>query len=93
MIANNGNAEGLFRGAIMESGPPVPVGRIEKGQAFYDNIVKDTGCSGSTDTLQCLREVDYDTLKAAIDATPGVFNYPVCICKVAVENLRDDNDG
>jgi len=92
MIANNGNAEGLFRGAIMESGAPVPVGNIEKGQAFYDKIVKSTGCSGSTDTLQCLREVDYNTLKAAIDTAPDIFDYSVCIFKLAMEDLRDDND-
>jgi len=86
MVANNGNVEGLFRGAIMESGAPVPVGDIEKGQAIYDQIVKNTGCSGSPDTLQCLREVDYDTLKAAFDATPSVFGYQVCICKGEMEN-------
>ncbi|KAF5350591.1 hypothetical protein D9756_008678 [Leucocoprinus leucothites] len=75
MIANNGNAEGLFRGAIMESGAPIPVGDIENGQIYYDQIVRDTGCSGSSDTLQCLREVDYDKLQAAIDATPSIFAY------------------
>lgn len=79
MITNNGNTEGLFRGAIMESGAPVPVGDIENGQIYYDQIVRDTGCSGSTDTLQCLREVDYNTLKAAIDATPSIFAFQVCI--------------
>ncbi|KXN88427.1 Lipase 4 [Leucoagaricus sp. SymC.cos] len=75
MIANDGNIEGLFRGAIMESGAPIPVGDIENGQIYYDAIVKDTGCSGSADTLQCLREVSFDKLKAAIDATPSIFGY------------------
>jgi len=92
MIANDGNAEGLFRGAIMESGAPIPVGDIENGQVFYDQIVRDTGCSGSTDTLQCLREVDYDTLKAAIDATPSIFAFQVCIYEVAMENFQDEHD-
>jgi carboxylesterase type B len=78
MIANDGNTEGLFRGAIMESGAPVPVGDIENGQVYYDDIVRDTGCAGSADTLQCLREVDFDTLKAVIDNTPSIFAYQVC---------------
>ncbi|KAL9714100.1 hypothetical protein Ac2012v2_002409 [Leucoagaricus gongylophorus] len=59
----------------MESGAPIPVGDIENGQIYYDQIVRDTGCSGSTNTLQCLREVDYNTLKAAIDATPSIFAF------------------
>ncbi|KXN88429.1 Lipase 1 [Leucoagaricus sp. SymC.cos] len=75
MIANDSNTENLFRGAIMESGAPIPVGDIENGQIYYDAIVKDTGCSGSADTLQCLREISFDKLKAAIDATPSIFDY------------------
>jgi len=43
----------------------------------YDAIVDATGCSGSEDTLQCLREVPYDEIKAAIDASPGIFAYQV----------------
>lgn len=41
-------------------------------QPFYDEIVAGTGCSQSNDTLQCLRGVDYDTLKAEVDKTKGV---------------------
>jgi carboxylesterase type B len=77
MIANNGNTEGLFRGAIMESGAPLPVGDLESGQIYYDAIVKDTGCTGSSDTLQCLREAPFQQLKAAIDNTPSLFSYQV----------------
>jgi len=88
MITNDGNTEGLFRGAIMESGAPISVGDIENGQIYYDQIVRDTGCSGSTDTLQCLREVEFNILKAAIDATPGIFDFQVCICEEAMEKFR-----
>jgi hypothetical protein len=28
MVANNGDNEGLFRGAFMESGSPIPVGPV-----------------------------------------------------------------
>ncbi|KAL0573980.1 hypothetical protein V5O48_007972 [Marasmius crinis-equi] len=43
--------------------------------ADYDSVVRDSGCSESTDTLACLRTVPYSTLKAAIDATPNFFDY------------------
>ncbi|KAK7029558.1 hypothetical protein VNI00_014435 [Paramarasmius palmivorus] len=75
MLANDGNTEGLFRAAFMQSGAPIPVGGVENGQKYYDQIVSSTGCSGSPDTLQCLREVPYTQLKAAIDETPGIFSY------------------
>lgn len=61
----------------MQSGAPIPVGDITNGQADYDGLVAATGCSGASDTLQCLREVDYNTLKAAVDATPNIFSYQV----------------
>ncbi|KAI0793055.1 carotenoid ester lipase precursor [Irpex lacteus] len=73
MVANNGNNEGLFRGAFMESGAPIPVGDITHGQTEYDAIVQKTGCSGSSDTLACLRQVPYSTLKAAVDQSPALL--------------------
>ncbi|KAI9443552.1 carotenoid ester lipase precursor [Lactarius indigo] len=39
MITNGGNNEGLFRGAVMQSGGPIPVGDIEHGQQYYDFMV------------------------------------------------------
>ncbi|KAF9448568.1 carotenoid ester lipase precursor [Macrolepiota fuliginosa MF-IS2] len=75
MLANNGNTEGLFRAAFMQSGSPLPVGDITNGQALYDTIVAETGCSGTSDALDCLRSLPYDTLKAAIDKSPGIFDY------------------
>jgi len=75
MIANNGNHEGLFRGGIMQSGSPIPVGDITNGQKYYDAIVAQTGCSKASDTLSCLRTVPYSTLKKAVDASPSIFSY------------------
>ncbi|KAH0586052.1 hypothetical protein H2248_007327 [Termitomyces sp. 'cryptogamus'] len=75
MIANNGNNEGLFRAGFMQSGSPIPVAGLEHGQKYYDALVAQTGCTGASDTLQCLREVPYETLKAAQDASPGIFAY------------------
>ncbi|KAK7459575.1 hypothetical protein VKT23_009557 [Stygiomarasmius scandens] len=75
MLANGGNPEGLFRAGFMQSGSPIPVGDITNGQPYYDALVELTGCSGSADTLQCLREVPYDELKSAVDASPGIFSF------------------
>ncbi|KAK0460006.1 carotenoid ester lipase precursor [Desarmillaria tabescens] len=66
MIAYDGDTQGLFRAAFMQSGSPDP---------YYDDIVVQTGCSGSDDTLACLRTVSYKTLKAAIDNSPFIFDY------------------
>ncbi|KAJ7777805.1 carotenoid ester lipase precursor [Mycena olivaceomarginata] len=63
MLANGGNTEGLFRAGFMQSGSPMPVGP--------------TGCSGASDTLECLRTVPFATLKAAQDNTPFIFAYQV----------------
>ncbi|KAI0029235.1 Alpha/Beta hydrolase protein [Vararia minispora EC-137] len=75
MLTNGGNTEGLFRAGFMESGSPIPVGDITNGQPYYDDLVKRTGCTGASDTLQCLRSVDYSTLKNAMDQSPGIFAY------------------
>ena len=82
MIANGGNAEGLFRGAFMQSGSPIPVGDLSHGQTQYDFIVSQTGCNSASDTLQCLRQLPYTRLKAAVDATPGVFSYQASSAKL-----------
>ena len=67
MVANNGDSQGLFRAGFMQSGSPLPVGDITHGQQYYDALVDATGCSGSSDTLQCLRGIPYDTLKKAVN--------------------------
>jgi len=75
MVLNNGNNEGLFRAAVMESGSPAPFGDITKGQVYYDMMVEKTGCKGARDTLDCLRKVPYDTYKRATDETTGMVTY------------------
>jgi acetylcholinesterase len=79
MLTNNGNQEGLFRAAVMQSGGPIPVGKIdsESGQHYYDLMVRETGCSNQSDTLECLRRVPYSTFKAAMDKSPNFFAYQV----------------
>jgi len=87
MVANNGNTEGLFRAGFMQSGAPIPVGDITNGQKYYDALVKDSGCSGSSDTLQCLRTVPYAQLRAAINKSPSIFAYQVRFIRVISFNV------
>jgi carboxylesterase type B len=77
MSTNNGNQEGLFRGAVMQSGGAYPLGDIEHGQQYYDYMVKETGCTNQTDALECLRRVPYVTFKEAMDKSPNFFQYQV----------------
>ena len=78
MITNGGHSEGLFHGAFMQSGSPLILGDITHGQPYYDLIVKEVGCNGTEDTLQCLREAPYDRLQAASSSTPSFFSNTVC---------------
>jgi acetylcholinesterase len=68
MLAYGGRDGGLFRAAILQSGSPLPVRGIasDAGQAVYDRLVSSVGCNGTDDTLECLRQMPYDTLKRAI---------------------------
>ncbi|KAJ3558684.1 hypothetical protein NM688_g778 [Phlebia brevispora] len=75
LVANGSNNEGLFRGAILQSGSPLPVADVTAGQKYYDDLVEQTSCQGSTDTLECLRQAPFDVLKAAIDSTVSLFSY------------------
>ncbi|KAI0666683.1 carotenoid ester lipase [Trametes maxima] len=76
MVTNGGNTEGLFRGAVMNAGSPLPTGDIEIQQPAYDTVVQHSGCAGSEDTLECLRSVPLDTLMAASANVPNLFEYP-----------------
>ena len=74
MLTNGGDTEGLFRGAFMQSGSPIPVGDITEGQQFYDALVDSAGCARAMDTLQCLREAPFETLMNAINQSPNIFS-------------------
>ena len=78
LVANGGDSEGLYRGAIMQSGSPLPIGDATLGQKYYDDLVLRTSCLHTEDTLDCLRQAPYEIIKAAIDASMGIFDYTVC---------------
>ncbi|OBT51040.1 hypothetical protein VE04_08572 [Pseudogymnoascus sp. 24MN13] len=62
--AYNGNNEGLFRAAILESGGSVgpPLNGTAWYQPMYDRIAAATGCGNRTDSLACLRKVPIETI-------------------------------
>ncbi|KAF2269938.1 alpha/beta-hydrolase [Lojkania enalia] len=67
----------LFRAGIMNSGSIVPAQPVDspKGQVVYDTVVKEAGCAGTSDTLACLRKVDYTTFLNAANSVPGILSY------------------
>ncbi len=79
MLANGGNTEGLFRAGFMESGSPPISGTVDNPvmQSTYDQIVQDAGCANTTDTIQCLRTIPAETLKAAMDHSPSFVDFNV----------------
>lgn len=73
MLINGGDTEGLFHGAFMESGSPLPVGDgIARGDMHFASIVEQTGCANATEALECLRGVPYGVFQQAVDSTPGL---------------------
>ncbi|EFX02028.1 carboxylesterase family protein [Grosmannia clavigera kw1407] len=72
LIAYGGRDDGLFRGAIGESGLPVgwsPRPTTSDWQSAYDAYINATGCSAAVDSLACLRAVPAATLSAVFNST------------------------
>ncbi|KAJ5129146.1 Carboxylesterase type B [Penicillium bovifimosum] len=74
---NTYNGAPLFRSAIMNSGSIVPANDVDgtKGQAVYDTVVENGGCTGASDTLACLRGLDYTKFLSAANSVPGILGY------------------
>ncbi|CAO1628976.1 unnamed protein product [Sympodiomycopsis kandeliae] len=68
LIANDGNTEGLFRAAILQSGAAATGARYgptdERPQKSYDQLLQMTNCTN----IPCLRGVDAATLQKAVTA-------------------------
>ncbi|KAI0688202.1 carotenoid ester lipase precursor [Cerioporus squamosus] len=75
LFANDGDNEGLFRAAIMNSGFALSTGDIDEIQGTYDSVVDQVGCSNATDTLACLRLVPAETLLATATGFPTFTDY------------------
>jgi len=78
LLTNEGNTEGLFRAAFMNSGSPVPAFELEQGQPFFNQFATDAGCAhllGSVTVFDCLRKVPEATIRMAINESPNIFAY------------------
>ncbi|KAF9238913.1 Alpha/Beta hydrolase protein [Melanogaster broomeanus] len=77
MVAYDGELDGLFKGAIMESGAASPMHDItyQGAQNNYDLIVAQTNCTSATDTLSCLREAPYQSIVNAVVLTTPLLSY------------------
>lgn len=67
LFAYDGRDDGLFRGAIMESGGPTgaQVETLSWYNTAVENLTRAVGCWGVSDQLACLRSLDQATLFAA----------------------------
>lgn len=76
LVTHPDRANTPFRGAMMHSmvSSPIVVTDHSKHQAFYDSVVEQTGCSGQSSTLDCLRKLPYDKYLNAINQLPSMFS-------------------
>jgi carboxylesterase type B len=73
LVAYGGRDDGLFRGAISESGVVAKLAShkvtAESWQPYYDNITTAVGCGNATDSLACLRKVPVDILSNVLNSS------------------------
>jgi acetylcholinesterase len=64
IVAYDGENDGLFRAAILESGGPsgAPLNGTDWYQHMYNNLTSSVGCTDASNTLQCLRDVPFETI-------------------------------
>jgi acetylcholinesterase len=80
MVTNGGNAEGLFRGAFMQSGSPPAAGPLEDGQAYFNTFAIAAGCGdslGAAAVFDCLRGVSTEVIRNATNTTPSDLSFEV----------------
>lgn len=67
----------LFRSGIMNSGSIVPADPVDcpKGQAVYDHVLEVAGCNGTSNSLECLRALDYMDFLNAVNSFPSILSY------------------
>nr|VWO96912.1 Carboxylic ester hydrolase (EC [Ganoderma boninense] len=61
----------------MESGSPLPTGYVDNPlcQATFNDFVSNAGCSGSEDSIACLRNVSTDVFVRAVNKAPSLSDY------------------
>ncbi|OCH92510.1 alpha/beta-hydrolase [Obba rivulosa] len=71
MLTKSGDSEGLFNAAWMQRGFPIPLNTYADLQGTYDILVNLTSCKGSSDSLDCLRQLPYEELYEAMLTVPS----------------------
>ncbi|KAL2062501.1 hypothetical protein VTL71DRAFT_6767 [Oculimacula yallundae] len=96
LTAFDGRDDGLFRGAIMESGGPIFFGELKTSgdyQEMYDGVVEKVGCGNATDSVQCLRGVDFESLNKVLNTTDAADWLPALdgdfVARYGSEQLED----
>ncbi|KAL4900479.1 hypothetical protein BDW74DRAFT_188301 [Aspergillus multicolor] len=73
LVAYDGEHDGLFRAAVLESGSPVARFTNASGwQPYFNALVKKTGCAHASDRLDCLRELPWTTLNDIFNSTSSL---------------------
>ncbi|KAL4819912.1 Alpha/Beta hydrolase protein [Aspergillus spinulosporus] len=70
--AFNGRDDGLFRAAIMQSGPVIPQGPLNltaSYQSRYEGVVSEAGCSHADHKLDCLRALPFAVLNNVFNSS------------------------
>jgi triacylglycerol lipase len=77
LTAYGGRDDKLFRGGIMESGGSISAsaGNFTTYQSTYDTLAATVNCADAADSLQCLREVPFETLNSVLNGTDGLSEY------------------
>lgn len=74
-VANNGDNEGLFRGAVGISGGPVKVDGPERQQGLFDDLVSYVGCDSASDKVACLRQAPYAKIFEHANTVNNFFGF------------------
>ena len=70
--AFNGRDDGLFRAAIMQSGPVIPQGPLSLTASYqyrYEGVVAEEGCSHADHKLDCLRALPFAVLNNVLNSS------------------------
>ncbi|KAH6673958.1 lipase [Plectosphaerella plurivora] len=87
LIAYDGKSDGLFSGAILQSGSPVaPFRDAAAWQPYFDALVERTGCSDDADRLACLRALPWQTLNVIFNGSQ-----PLSVTAPTLSAVIDDD--
>ncbi|KAJ5286864.1 hypothetical protein N7478_002550 [Penicillium angulare] len=87
LSAYGGRDDGLFIGAAAESQSFGTVLNVTESQFSYDRLAVRTGCSNSSDTLACLRNLDINLLQSQniVTPLPGALGNPLYLYSTTID--------